>query len=416
MMIDRLISTLRNSTTISTILVIGAGWLYGCSGGGDGNAGSGFATTANQVPTALITSPAGSYFNEGENIVFSGSGTDDQDGQLNGDALVWTSNIDGDIGTGPTLVTSALSADDHEISLSVTDSDGNTHTSDPLSIHIEPTRFIKMGIQTTGVPDASNAFDGDLDTAATISTPDTEFIHFKAYIDNEDTFFFNIKIDITTSGLELAIEGLASDGSWQLVNTIDLDAAKSITQRVMDAQLYKDPQGYINIRVRWINGQLQDDVSIYELWRVDPPYAGQQTTGVSNSDLAFDGNQLSYASLVEPWNPISQVGSQNYLHFRVYVGAGISDDIRFSISLNDLGPQDFLTIEVEDLATQSLNDWKVVETLNVDTTAARMISIPDAQNYIDGFGYISLRASWVTVSQNPPSNSLKVYEIMRVDP
>ena len=105
-----------------------------------------------------------------------------------------------------------------------------------------------MGLQTTGVTDASNAFDGDLNTAATITTSETEFIHFKAYIGGEDTFLFQIKLGASTIGSSLAIEGLTSNDTWQPINDIDLDADKTVTVKVPDAQVYKDADGYINLR------------------------------------------------------------------------------------------------------------------------------------------------------------------------
>jgi hypothetical protein len=80
MMMNRLIPNLARFTAKLAVLLIGAGWLFGCSGGDSGKGGA--VSTANQAPTALITAPAGSYFNEGENIAFSGSGSDMEDGQL----------------------------------------------------------------------------------------------------------------------------------------------------------------------------------------------------------------------------------------------------------------------------------------------------------------------------------------------
>ena len=53
-------------------------------------------------------------------------------------------------------------------------------------------------------------------------------------------------------GSSLAIEGLTADDTWQPINDIDLDADKIVTVKVADAQVYKDADGYINLRAFWL--------------------------------------------------------------------------------------------------------------------------------------------------------------------
>ncbi len=78
-----------------------------------------------QHPTVTITSPAdGSTFNEGALITFQGSATDPEDGDLTDSSLVWTSSIDGQIGTGESFARSDLSLGTHTITLTATDSHG----------------------------------------------------------------------------------------------------------------------------------------------------------------------------------------------------------------------------------------------------------------------------------------------------
>ena len=57
-------------------------------------------------------------------ISFSGSATDPEDGALTGAALVWTSDIDGELGTGESFTSNTLSAGAHTITLTATDSEG----------------------------------------------------------------------------------------------------------------------------------------------------------------------------------------------------------------------------------------------------------------------------------------------------
>ncbi len=77
------------------------------------------------APTVIIESPAdGAQFDVGEEITFIGSAVDLEDGDLTQDSLVWTSDIDGEIGTGETLTIDNLSEGLHTITLTFTGSDG----------------------------------------------------------------------------------------------------------------------------------------------------------------------------------------------------------------------------------------------------------------------------------------------------
>jgi subtilisin family serine protease len=83
----------------------------------------------NAAPTATITAPAsGASVTKGASVTFTGSGTDAEDGALSGASLVWTSSIDGQIGTGATFATTSLSAGTHTITLRARDSKGATGT------------------------------------------------------------------------------------------------------------------------------------------------------------------------------------------------------------------------------------------------------------------------------------------------
>jgi hypothetical protein len=411
MMIQSLLPIVRRSFTVWFGILVGIGMISACGGGSGGGTGSG---SDNQSSVSIV-SPTGTYFKEGENIVFNGIATDAEGGQLSGSALVWTSNIDGQIGTGETLVTSALSAGNQEITLAATDSSGKSTTT-THTIAVAQTRFIKMSSQTTGVTDASNAFDGDMDTAANIMTPDTEYICFKAYIGADNNFFFKIKIGaVSTTGSELAIEGLASDGSWQYVRDVFLYAEKTIIIKIENAQDFTDAEGYINLRASWRNSQGNDNVAIYEIWRIDPPYLGSETQEVVNADFAFDESLSSFATIATPWNPLNPQGIQNYLHFKAYVGVGVTDSFSFNILMNNIGASQSFTIYVEDLSTAASDDWKLVQSLTLDSNSTRTVTIPDAQNYLDANGCISLRGSWTTVSTGTPTSSLNIYEIWRED-
>jgi hypothetical protein len=388
------------------------GALLSCSSGGSGSSGGGNGNApppVNQGPTATISSPSGTFFKEGENIVFSGIATDAEDGQLNDTALVWTSNIDGPVGNGATLITSVLSPGDHAITLSATDSKGAVTTTEPVAIRVASTRFLKMGGQTTGSADAFHAFDGDHDTAATISTSEAEFIHFKAYIGGADTFIFQIKLGASLHGSVLAIEGLIAEDTWQPVSDIYLDADRTVTVTVTEAQVYRDADGYVNLRAILVNDHNPDTVSIYELWRIDPVYAGARTEGVDNFELAFDGDLSKPATITGP-----STSGANFLHFEAYVGLGQLNTFSFNILLNRIGSGHYLVVEVENIIS---GGWEFVEDLSLDMTDARTVSVQNAQRYLDADGYINLRAYWFTfVPSYPSGTNVKIFEIWSIDP
>ncbi len=80
--------------------------------------------TENYPPVVLISSPPSfSSFGEGQSIEFAGTATDFEEGDL-GNNLVWSSSIDGQIGTGKSFAISSLSLGTHTITAAVTDSQG----------------------------------------------------------------------------------------------------------------------------------------------------------------------------------------------------------------------------------------------------------------------------------------------------
>ncbi len=86
-------------------------------------------------PTATINHPA-----DGEtrppSVPFVGVGMDVEDGALTGASLVWTSDVDGMLGTGA-MLTATLTPGPNVVTLTATDSMGNTGT-DTVTLTITP--------------------------------------------------------------------------------------------------------------------------------------------------------------------------------------------------------------------------------------------------------------------------------------
>jgi len=83
-----------------------------------------------------ILSPlSGTIIEAGEEITFSGSATDFQEGELSDDSLVWTSDKDSEIGKGEEFTRDDLSEGEHTITLTATNFLGEkTATSITLTI------------------------------------------------------------------------------------------------------------------------------------------------------------------------------------------------------------------------------------------------------------------------------------------
>ena len=89
----------------------------------------GVGAPANRPPTAAINLPeSGQEFTAGQSISFQGTGFDPEDGTLTGSSLVWSSDLDGQIGTGIVFSRSDLSLGSHGIRLIATDSEGAADT------------------------------------------------------------------------------------------------------------------------------------------------------------------------------------------------------------------------------------------------------------------------------------------------
>ena len=87
-----------------------------------------FTTGCPPFPVIISSPNNGTHFEVGEEITFTGSAKDFQDGELTGGSLVWTSDQDGQIGEGNTFTRDDLSEGKHKITLTATNSHDEERT------------------------------------------------------------------------------------------------------------------------------------------------------------------------------------------------------------------------------------------------------------------------------------------------
>ncbi len=125
---DQIFNTVRPVSSMDGITVTG-----GVLNANDALAGGG---PGNTPPTVSISSPAdGTTVTVGDNVTFTASASDNEDGDISA-GLIWTSNLQGEIGTGASFSTSALIVGNHVVTASVTDSDG-ADGDDTVTVNVE---------------------------------------------------------------------------------------------------------------------------------------------------------------------------------------------------------------------------------------------------------------------------------------
>src|SRR3990170_1671239 len=114
-------------------------------------------TVGDKAPLMHLASPVdGDWLPVGEAVVFRGYAADLEDVVLDDAAYRWTSDVDGDLGSGPTLWGLPLSAGAHRITLSVTDRAGNAVRENVAitiggSAEAEPVRPSALALVMAGV-------------------------------------------------------------------------------------------------------------------------------------------------------------------------------------------------------------------------------------------------------------------------
>jgi len=115
---------------------------------------------SNTAPVVEITSPANNLeITQGETVNFFGSAIDAEEGNISGD-LVWTSNLDGEIGTGASFSVSTLSPGNHAIIVTATDQGELTGVAN-LSIIVEAVPNTAPTVTITSPSNGDTFTEGD---------------------------------------------------------------------------------------------------------------------------------------------------------------------------------------------------------------------------------------------------------------
>lgn len=202
----------------------------------------------NNAPTATITAPAdGGSALSGDNVTFTGTAADPEDGVLTGAALVWTSDLDGVIGTGTSFTTNALSGGVHEIVLTATDGDGAFDAD-------------TIGFSITGAPSVTiTAPINQASGAPTTVTEGTNVTFTGSATDAEDGALTGASL-VWTSNVDGQIgtgESFGTNALTDGLHTVTLTATDSdaIESKATVLVIVKPPSaaGY-QIHIRWSEG------------------------------------------------------------------------------------------------------------------------------------------------------------------
>jgi hypothetical protein len=183
----------------------------------------------NSPPTATIDQPtSGATFCAGEMVTFRGSAYDVNQPLLPESAFVWSSNLNGNLGTGSTRSINTLSVGSHVITLRVTDSSGLWDEAD-----------INLTILAESHPNCLN-----LSPSALITSPANGDVFYADIFDG--TYWYK---QITFTGVVGDVEDNISDLTVQWLSdlqgslgTASIDSATGITTVTANMRAY-DPCG-----------------------------------------------------------------------------------------------------------------------------------------------------------------------------
>ncbi len=121
--------------------------------------------------TYLLTPNTGDIFPQKAPIAFHAASWDLEDKMLTGGQITWTSNIDGNIGTGQLFMNSSLSPGNHIITVKGTDST-SLFTTKQISITVTPRTVVSPDCNNNGVLDSVDIANGTSSDSNANGIPD----------------------------------------------------------------------------------------------------------------------------------------------------------------------------------------------------------------------------------------------------
>ncbi len=199
----------------------------------------------NSVPVVAIKSPKNNtQYSVGETIIFSGVGSDLEDGALDSRKFIWRSDKDGNVGEGNDF-TRTLSEGQHLISLSVEDVHGATETASIILNIIGLEKDVQgNGHQTSGLIPPRNTTGRDfIDGGAKETRSRTVTLSISAKDETGVTAYFVNDSDV--KGNEFTQEQKINEWVW-----INIDPAvryKAVVSHLIEHDYTQDAKMYVNV-------------------------------------------------------------------------------------------------------------------------------------------------------------------------
>ena len=247
----------------------------------------------NTAPIASIISPLNdSVFNTTANILFNGSGVDAEDGVLSGGSLVWTSDIDGNIGTGVTF-SRTLSEGNHTITLTATDSQGFTGTD---TVNVEVKTYVPPVNNTAPVATIVSPLNGS------VYNPPDNILFNGSGVDFEDGVLSGVSLVWTSS-----IDGFIGSGN-SFIRTLSL-GNHTVILTVTDSQGLTGTDS-VNVEVRTVTANTAPNATILSPMNLDV-YLDSNTILFNGTGNDAEDGVLSGVSLVWTSDIDGNIGTGN---------------------------------------------------------------------------------------------------------
>jgi len=314
-----------------------------CGDGIDQDCNGSDLECVNGLPTVTISSPVNANnYSEWYNIVFSGSADDPEDGELTGISLVWTSDTDGQIGTGAEITSDTLTLGSHAITLTATDSNNETGSAS-----------VSITIEENNIP-VANAGNSTVVTAGSVVTPNGSA---SSDADMDPITYVWSFISIPDGSTATLSDATLSTPSF----TADLEGAYTLQLVVNDGRMDSDP-AFVTITAIaeatvLFSENFENGLGLWNadngIWEVGEPTSGP---GSAFNDLSVAATILAgeYTNVdsrfISPSILIPSISAAEEIHLRFWHW--------FQFATYDAGSVQI----IEELSPGVWSDWATLET------------------------------------------------------